>query len=180
MQAVCDAHRQFIFVSILSAGSTHDSAAWELSSLARCMADPSWPYEHWLVGDAAYPASDFMITPFLGRLLDSREDSFNFYQSRIRINIECAFGLLWKIWLILQSPLQFSLPVVTQLITVLCKLTNIITSGRVGDVPEARRPLVHQDEVAAAPGTRTDLHHSSRRDRIADLLADSEWVRPAT
>ena len=180
MQAVCDSHRRFLFVSILSAGSTHDSAAWELSTLAKCMDSASWPTQYWIAGDAAYSASENMITPYSGRLLCSREDSFNFYQSRIRINIECAFGLLWKTWLILQAPLQYSLPIASKIMSVLCKLQNIIITGRIADIQDASRSFVPQDDVAtSSPGVRTDLHISARREIFADLLENEGWVRPA-
>ena len=48
----------------------------------------------YLVGDAAYAAEWFLLTPYKGKSLSPDKDAFNFYQSQVRINIECAFGLL--------------------------------------------------------------------------------------
>jgi hypothetical protein len=55
---------------------------------------PGLPEGFWIAGDEAYAASDYMITPYSGKQLDSRKDSFNFYQSSTRITIERAFGCL--------------------------------------------------------------------------------------
>ena len=181
-QGVCDSQRRFTFCSILCAGSTHDSVAFELTALARAMACDQWPGQFFIVGDAAYVLGENMITPYPGKNLPVTEDAFNFYQSRLRINIECAFGLLWKRWLILQSPMSFHLPFVSVLMNVLCKLHNMIITSRLdeGQIPDAPRMVIHQEEVAeSTPGTRSDLTGSQRRDMMANLLETNGWIRPA-
>ena len=181
-QGVCDANRRFIFTSILCAGSTHDSIAWELTSLAEAMKSADWPTEYWIVGDAAYSASENLMVPLPGKQIAEALWSFNFYQSRLRINIECAFGMIWKRFLILQSPILFALPVVSLLMNVLCKLHNIIIDARLdeGSLPNPTRPVVRQIEVADYNvGSRTDRLVSHRRDALVKKLVDMGWVRPA-
>ena len=51
-----------------------------------------------LVGDAAYYGTPDIITPFDGSNLPVYEDSYNHRQSQIRVNIECAFGMLVNRW----------------------------------------------------------------------------------
>jgi len=60
----------------------------------------------WLAGDDAYEQSNFMLTPFStsaalkNMTTDERKvemnkrDGYNFWQSSLRICIECAFGML--------------------------------------------------------------------------------------
>jgi hypothetical protein len=108
VQAVVDARRRFLYMDVTSYGSTHDSLAFSLTELAVAMADdPSGDY---LVGDAAYPALEWCITPFKGERSrvngqDNIKDIFNFYQSQVRINVECAFGMLQKRFGIFWRPL---------------------------------------------------------------------------
>ena len=53
-------------------------------------------------------------------------DAYNFYQSQLRINIECAFGVLTNHWQLLKSPLSATIPInqINTLISCLCKLHN--------------------------------------------------------
>jgi hypothetical protein len=162
-------------------GSTHDSVCWAMSDLAEAVESSAWPSQYWIAGDAAYPTSERVITPYPGKALREIEDSFNFYQSRLRINIECTFGILWKRFLILQSPLTFSLPFVSDIVQVLCKIHNLIINERISEVewPEAPAPAVTQGTVADnIVGARSDLQTSCRRDDLAKRLHECAMVRP--
>ena len=46
-----------------------------------------------IYGDAAYGNNMYMTVPFKNVSMGPK-DAFNFYHSQIRINIECAFGML--------------------------------------------------------------------------------------
>mmetsp|Transcript_33765 Transcript_33765/g.75847 ORF Transcript_33765/g.75847 Transcript_33765/m.75847 type:complete len:94 (-) Transcript_33765:1098-1379(-) len=48
----------------------------------------------YLLGDAAYKSIPNVLTPFEGTNLPIWKDSFNFHLSQLRINVECAFGML--------------------------------------------------------------------------------------
>jgi hypothetical protein len=50
----------------------------------------------WIAGDDAYPSSEYLLSPYSSNAIrgDAFKDNFNFYQSRCRINVECAFGIL--------------------------------------------------------------------------------------
>ena len=54
------------------------------------------------------------------------KDAYNYYQSQVRINIECAFGILTNRWRILKSPLNANIPInrVNALVSCLCKIHN--------------------------------------------------------
>jgi DDE superfamily endonuclease len=66
-----------------------------------------------------------MATPFKG-VSGETKDSYNFYHSQIRINIECAFGILCHRFSILRKPIatRISIARTTALVMALCKLHN--------------------------------------------------------
>ena len=95
LQAFCDADRRFTFASVKCPGSTHDSVAWAMTKLADVLASGALRGEYWIAADDAYPVSDYILTPFPGRNVSGARDTFNYMVSRLRCNIECAFGMLY-------------------------------------------------------------------------------------
>ncbi|CAN0485633.1 unnamed protein product, partial [Hapterophycus canaliculatus] len=49
---------------------------------------------HFILGDAAYPASDLVLVPYPGKALTTSQDPFNFYQSQCRMASEQTFGIV--------------------------------------------------------------------------------------
>lgn len=72
-----------------------------------------------------------MVVPFKGAQNGSK-DAFNFYHSSLRINIECAFGMLVHRWGILRKaiPMNITVQKTTSLVFCLCKLHNFCISER--------------------------------------------------
>jgi hypothetical protein len=66
-----------------------------------------------------------MIVPFKGAQ-DGAKDAFNFFHSSLRINIECAFGMLVHRWGILLEaiPMNIMVKKTKALVMCLCKLHN--------------------------------------------------------
>ena len=94
---MCDADRRITFASIKCPGSTHDSVAWAMTSLADELAGGALGGKYWIAADDAYPVSEYIITPFPGRKVTGARDTFNFFVSKLRCNIECAFRMLfWR------------------------------------------------------------------------------------
>ena len=95
LQACRDSQLYFYAASLNCPGATNDSVAWDHSHMsAFCR---TLPYPYYLVGDAAYPFSDTLLTPIPtspGAADFTTDDAFNFYQSQLRITIERAFGVL--------------------------------------------------------------------------------------
>lgn len=88
MQGVVDRNSRFRNVSIKTPGCTGDSMAHAVSDLGlKMQEDEKLLTPYWLVGDDAYGASEQMIVPWPGRGLADDKDSFNFYQSRMRIRV---------------------------------------------------------------------------------------------
>lgn len=180
VQAICDAQRRFVWCSILAAGGTHDSTAFALSALSENLGNLG---EYYLVGDAAYPCGDNMITPYKGRALSARKDTFNFFQSSARINIECAFGIVIKRFPIFRRPLEMSHFRVAVIVRAAFGLHNfIIDFGNDATFDTAVDEVVLGDEFTDA-NEDYRLHRSAtvgtRRDDIANALYEAGFRRPS-
>ena len=73
----------------------------------RAMEAGKLPVEYYICGDDAYSGcGEQMLCPYAGPNQPFAEDVFNFYQSRTRIAVECAFDELVGRWGILWRPLR--------------------------------------------------------------------------
>eukprot|EP00961_Rhodomonas_salina_P041154 553907-Rhodomonas_salina.1 len=107
VQGMCDARRIFTFVAINCPASVHDSVAFSMSTLYQFLHLLPEPFV--ILADAAYKSIPLCLTPFDGRGRTEDEKNFSFFQSSLRINVECAFGALYQRWGILWRPLCASL-----------------------------------------------------------------------
>ena len=72
--------------------SQNDRTAFKFSGFSKLLEE--LPEGYFILGDAAYPASDLIIVPFPGTSLSVSQDAFNYYQSQCRMAIEQTFGIL--------------------------------------------------------------------------------------
>jgi hypothetical protein len=91
-----------------------------------------------------------MVTPFPA-VGSGLKDDYNYYQSQLRITIECAFGMLVHRWSILRKPMPTGMHLgkVTALTMALCKLHNfcIDEEGGLGKSKQAVAPVLAEDEL---------------------------------
>ena len=127
LQGICDARRRFTYISIQHPASASDYLAFVTSSLYGRLTnvDTTLPNGYCLYGDNAYVNDTFMTVPY-PMISSGPKDAYNFYHSQVRINIECAFGILVNRWRILKTPLSAKIPIVriNALVCCLCKLHN--------------------------------------------------------
>lgn len=164
LQAVCD-HRM-VFTSVFSGwpGRVHDSRVYKNSDLARTIL-PSLPENYHLVGDAAYPLSPYLLTPYKGKSLPADKEFFNHTLSRNRITIERSFALLKGRWRKLRS-VNIAVDGIPNLITACCVLHNICIVE--GDMLEFDEPRIEDPLPMQVPGNRTG---AIKRDSIKDMLS---------
>ena len=91
-QAICDTEYRIIAWTMNCPGSQNDRIAFKFSGFHKLLKDI--PEGHYILGDAAYPASDKVLVPFPGTNLSASQDAYNFYQSQCRMAIEQTFGIL--------------------------------------------------------------------------------------
>ena len=123
------------------------------------------------VGDDAYANKEYLITPWPGRDLPTVKDNYNYWQSRLRIVVECAFGRLTKRWGCLWRSLSVPMWKVPRLVTALMKLHNLISTHSVRIL---RSDLCHFIKKAHTPCVFTnsgglcgaELHEQRARRRV--------------
>ncbi|EJK56513.1 hypothetical protein THAOC_23584, partial [Thalassiosira oceanica] len=141
MQGVCDANGYFLDVEIRFPGAASDFYAFDESALKKKLEESgflksisgsSFATTYCLFGDNAYVQSPYMVVPWR-KVGAGAKDAYNFYQSQLRINIECAFGMLVHRWGMLRKPVPNNITVLrtTRLVLALCKLHNYCITRRV-------------------------------------------------
>ena len=126
LQGVCDAKRRLTYISVQHPAMASDYLAFVTSSLYQQLTEGSGlPSGFCLYGDNAYVNESYMCVPF-PNTSSGTKDAYNYYQSQLQINIECAFGILTNRWRILKSPLNANIPInrVKALVSCLCKIHN--------------------------------------------------------
>lgn len=175
LQGVCDSQRRFLDISIRQPGSTSDFLSFQTSSLFHHMEEPSFLSPGLaLFGDSAYVSNSYMVTPFKA-VSSGPKDSFNYYQSQVRIAIECAFGILVHKWGILRKPIPVNISVqrTTALVNALCKLHNYCIDAQ--DDINSESQNVAQDELNIAVGGGIPLEHvQDNPHRPSQLLDGNE------
>ncbi|KAK4886311.1 hypothetical protein RN001_002582 [Aquatica leii] len=94
LQAICDSDKRFLDLFTGVSSKIHDARVFKLSNLSNKLRELCGVDFH-ILGDAAYPLKQFLITPYrdYGNL-SPEQTIFNMKFSRARVKIENAFGLL--------------------------------------------------------------------------------------
>jgi len=172
VQAICSRKCIFLWYSVNAGAAIHDSTAFNATALGRRMAGGEGiPTPYHVLGDAAYPASNCLMTPIPGQHgSPTPEDTFNFFQSSKRMAIERAFGILVKRWGVFSRALQCSLEHSILVIEVCFKLHNVcmLRAGEIERQESAGR-FGHVD-IATGGQQLSD-------EEIAEMLSFSEDLR---
>ena len=104
----------FTYFAFASPGSVNDCDAIKETSLPFLLCNV--PVGFIIIGDAAYEASEKIVSLFYGvDALVLENDSFNFYRSQWHIHIEMAFGMMSQKWGILKCPLSGNMQFTTEI-----------------------------------------------------------------
>ena len=141
LMALVDAHRRFIYVDIGCNGRVSDGVVFDESTLSKYLSDSNNPLNipapkelpgrnqkmpYFIVADDAFPLKPFIMKPFPTRNLSERKRIYNYRQSRARINVENAFGILSSRFQIIRKPLQFNPSKVDLFVLTCCCLHNML------------------------------------------------------
>ncbi|EJK74099.1 hypothetical protein THAOC_04245 [Thalassiosira oceanica] len=115
-----------------SDGTVRKRGATPNGAITHSISGSSFATTYCLFGDNAYVQSPYMVVPWR-KVGAGAKDAYNFYQSQLRINIECAFGMLVHRWGMLRKPVPNNITVLrtTRLVLALCKLHNYCITRRV-------------------------------------------------
>lgn len=133
VQAIANGNRKFLMMAAEHQGACADSVAWTTCSFftGASTADGiglqhrGIPDPYYIVADAAYALTEYVITPYEGRDLPQDKDAYNFWHSHYRINIECAFGLLQRRWGIFRRDMEVDTHRVGHVVKVCMLLHNL-------------------------------------------------------
>lgn len=151
VQATCDANYRFSMISIIAPGAANDWSAWNRSALAK--ATMRLPDGYHIIGDAAYPISEKLLTPYPGKNLPQDQDSFNFHLSQLRVKIEQSFGILVSTWGILWKPLSVAFSGRSDVIVAVFRLHNFCRDEQTPEVAaEEEDSETGMGRVQLAPG----------------------------
>jgi hypothetical protein len=175
MMGTCDAEGRFLNIQIGHPGSTSDYLAFATSDLKAKLEEPGFLAPGMvLFGDNAYGNCTYMVTPIKGARPGDEADAFNFYQSQVRIHVECAFGKLVHRWGVLRRPLHSRLGITKMcaMVHALCRLNNFCINLRVSDSAE---PLAEDISFAESSVTMVALVNTEDNPLSpAGLLDDSD------
>ena len=181
MMAVCDSRRRFIWVEVRMPGAASDFYAFDESDLKKKLDQEGFLRPGFcLFGDNAYVNSSYMCTPWRN-VTSGPKDAMNFYHSQLRINIECAFGILVHRWGMLRKPMPINVGVgkISSLLLALCKLHNFcidqscdnLDSPSVHDIANiAMNGGLHLPRMDNNGGAYWSYDASGGLDRLNDLL----------
>lgn len=91
-QVICDSTYTVIAACCNTPGSTNDRQAYREAGFDKLV--ESLPGKYYVLGDAAYGATNKMIVPYPGCNLPPDQDAFNYFQSQGRMSIEQTFGIM--------------------------------------------------------------------------------------
>jgi hypothetical protein len=108
MQGTCDHEGRFIDVSICHPALTSDFLAFSTLDLKHKLEKRGF-LAPWLClfGDNSYVNTFYMALPFKSKKGGVKDD-YNFYNSQVRIKVECCFGMFFNHWGILWRALPHS------------------------------------------------------------------------
>jgi hypothetical protein len=183
-QAVSDVRGRILDISIAYGGASSDCLAFEWSKLFERCENGLMKNGKVLFGDNAYLNTQYMATPYTnvsGNEHYRTRDDYNFYQSQLRIRVECCFGMLVQRWGILRTALShtISLARIVALVNTLARLHNycIDEADRLGvkDNLQRRLPVDVQYMMESEDGF-IELQSSAEHGQLipTELLAPVE------
>jgi len=187
VMALCDARMRFVYVVSGAPGCVHDARVWKNSPLHSALElnQKKLP-GYFVVGDAAYPTTSYMITGYDVENTPRRVN-FGFHLSSVRMVIERCFGKFKSQWRLfgVNAP-KFYPNEMTRLLLAAVVLHNItIDIDGAGWHPSYKLDPANKICIDAehdiSPLTRTeeDLQRDgyALRDQIADSLQISHGMR---
>ena len=181
LQAICNHKRQFMDIDIRNPGSTSDYLCFTTSEIIWKLETPGFLADGLcLFGDNAYINTPFMASPFKA-VSGGPKDGYNFFHSQLRINIECAFGMLVHRWAVLRKPIPVNIEInkLSSLVRCLCRLHNYCINERdliFSEVAERDAAIIGLEGGISFPSVSTpNISNPALVDnRLDDLLDGGE------
>ena len=136
---ICDAKYRITYVDIGAYGRRGDSCIFSISDFGvkfeteqMNLPDPEKitidgpPLPYCLVGDEAFPLSNYLQRPYPGKNISIERRIFNYRLSRARRLIENVFGILASRWRILRRPIDTTVDTAKKIVQATVVLHNYL------------------------------------------------------
>ncbi|XP_018399999.1 PREDICTED: putative nuclease HARBI1 [Cyphomyrmex costatus] len=169
LQGICDAKKGFIDCFTGVSSKCHDARVYDMSFIKEKVSGMG-DYYH-IIGDAAYPISTNLLTPYSGNQLTPVQANFNYHFCTARVKIENAFGLLKCRFRQLTRLDMWSVTLMSKFIISCCVLHNLcIEENDILDFCEYEE-LPFPIQQCTYSNNRIRMLGQMKRDRIAfDLI----------
>lgn len=124
LMAVVDHDYCFRYVNIGANGRNSDGGIFKNSKLRSDLENNLLPKGGFLVGDDAFPLKSYLLKPYSGTNLSTKQKIFNYRVSRARRIVENAFGILASRFRIFQKPIPTNDQTTDKIIRASCALHN--------------------------------------------------------
>ena len=191
MQAVVDSKMGFLNVAVGFPGSIHDTRIINNTSFWRKRATlfngpmihlpgSTEPISEYIVGDAGYTLSQYIMIPLSGRQLNDDQELFNKKHSQTHIVVERTFGRWKQTWAMFDSKVKR--PVLRRLYEAMvatCVLHNMLVEC--GEIYEGQEDPGFEPEVFDGDSTDSDEsfsdHEAEESESEDEELIDKKGVR---
>lgn len=168
VQGVVDAEGIFTDVCIGNPGSLTDDQILEKSSLARQRAARGMLRDGWIVGNAGFPLTDWLLVPYARQNLTWTQHGFNENVGGIQKVATEAFERLKGRWACLQKRTEVKLQDLPYVLGACCVLHNICEMRKEEMAPEIKFEVF--DDVTVPEINIRSVAASNRRDQISHNL----------
>nr|CAI5836417.1 unnamed protein product [Callosobruchus analis] len=124
LMAVVDYKYCFSYIDVGCNGRVSDGGVFHNCALYQELENGVLPENHVLVGDNAFPLKEYLLKPFPGNRLTSKQKIFNYRLSRARRIVENGFGILAARFRVFEKPMPYSPEKVVKIVKACCVLHN--------------------------------------------------------
>ena len=170
LMALVYSNRRFIYVDIGCNGRLSDGGVFSNTTLHKYLEDTTNPLNippskalpgrnkkipHFIVGDDAFPLKSYLMKPLPIRNLSIPQRIYNYRQSRARITVENAFGMLASRFQIFKKPMPFLPEKVDLFVLTACILHNYLLTEMTEDQANTIVPDMHDMDINTANASST-------------------------
>nr|CAI5847063.1 unnamed protein product [Callosobruchus analis] len=122
LMTVVDYKYCFSYIDVGCNGRVSDGGVFHNCALYQELENGVLPENHVLVGDNAFPLKEYLLKPFPGNQLTSKQKIFNYRLSRARRIVENGFGILAARFRVFEKPMPYSPEKVVKIVKACCVL----------------------------------------------------------
>ena len=182
---------QGLSVDVGACGRQSDSDVFSQSNLFQHLESGFFPFPHpkqisgtttklpyVILGDQGYPLKDYLMRPYStdNAAVCRETEVYNYWHSRARRTVECAFGILVSKWRCLKTELQVSPEHVDKLVSAACFLHNLVIDKE--DIDAATLQTIKSSDTQKLEEQLSEDQDATieRREKLTTFVYDSKFI----